>query len=198
MSRNHLVLTIATVLLTGCSGKPEGKEIAKQAVPAKPVKITQLYASPPNPPPGQKSMVCYSTENATAVEIDPPNYPVWPSPSRCFEVFPKKKLTLKLTARRDTEEVVKMVTVAPGPPPAELIEVRVDALEVPVGTPLRVCYTAKHAASVSVTPGEYIQHEPDHGCVQVVMEKNTRFAVRVRDRDGDIVDGEDVEVRIKR
>ena len=79
----------------------------------------------------------------------------------------------------------------------EKIEVRVDALEVATGTPMHVCYTAKNAASVSVTPGEYVQHEPDRGCVRVVMEKNTRFAVRVRDRDGDIVDGEDVEVRVK-
>ena len=197
MSRNLSVPILAAALLASCSSQPETKAVPQATVAPKPVKITQFYATPPNPPAGMKSTVCYSTENATAVEIEPPDYAVWPSPSRCFEVFPKTKLTLKLTAKRDAEQVAKMLTVAPGPPSPELLEVRVDALEVTAGTPLHLCYRARNAASVTVTPGEYLQHELDHGCVRLVMQKTTRFLVRVRDRDGDLVDGEDVEVRVK-
>jgi hypothetical protein len=197
MTNRILALLFAIALLSACSSKSQPPPVAKEAPAPKPVKITQFYASPPNPAPGQKSMVCYSTENATAVEIDPPDYPVWPSPVRCFEVVPKKKMTLKLTARRDAEQVVQMVTLAPGAPPPELVELRVDAMEVAAGSPIHVCYRAKNAASVTLTPGEYLQHDADYGCVQMVLQKTTRFSVRVRDKDGDIVDGEDVDVRVK-
>ena len=197
MLRLSFVLILAVLGTAACSSKPEPKPVVQEKPPERPIKITQLYASPPNPQPGQKSIVCFSTENATAVELDPPIAQVWPSPSRCFDVFPKKKMTLTLTAKRDSEQVVKMVTIAPGPPPAKLLDVRVDALEVSAGTPMHLCYRAKNAASVTVTPGEYVQHEADQGCVQFTMEKTTRFSVRVRDKDGDIVDGEDVDVHVK-
>jgi hypothetical protein len=129
--------------------------------------------------------------------LDPPDHEVWPTPSRCFEVFPKKKLTYTLTAKRGAEQVTQMVSLGPGAPLPELIGVNVDAREVARGTPMHVCYKARNAASVTVTPGEYLQHEAHSGCVRYVMDKSTRFKIRVRDAGGDIIDGEDVEVRVK-
>ena len=197
MPRNFAVLIAVGFVLAGCSSKPQSQPVAKEPARPQPPKITQFYASPPNPPPGEKSLVCYSTENATAVEIDPPDYQVWPSPSRCFEVVPKKKMTLKLTAKNASEQTFQMLTVAPGAPPPELIELRVDAMEVAKGTPMHVCYRAKNATTVTLSPGAYVQHDANYGCVELMMEQTTQFSVRVRDKDGDVVDGEDVTVRVK-
>lgn len=158
-----------------------------------------FYASPPNPARGERSLVCYGTQNATAVRMDPPGPEVWPSPSRCLEVAPKQSTTYTITAERGAERVSRSLTITPGPPRAEIVEVRIDAREVPRGTPMTVCYTARNAASVTVTPGTWflVSPTPERGCVRHVIQEATTFQVRARNAAGEIVDGEDVEVRVK-
>jgi hypothetical protein len=190
-------LAAAAILLSACSANDSKR--APEAQPRRgPVRITQFYASPPQPPLGERSLVCYGTENATEVRLEPADSQVWPSPSRCFEVVPRKPVTYTLTASRGAERVTRSLTVAPGAPLAELVEVRIDAKEVEKGTPMTVCYQARNAASVTVTPGTWVVvPTPERGCVKYVMEETTLFKVRVRNAAGDIVDGEDVEVKVR-
>jgi hypothetical protein len=187
---------LAVLALMGCS--PKRSADPGTDPPRGPLRITQFYASPANPPKGERSLICYSTENAETVRLDPPDQPVWPSPSRCFEIVPTKPVTYTLTAERGSEQVTQSVTIAPGPPAAEILNVNIEAREVPRGTTMTVCFKARNAASVTVTPGSrFGEYTPERGCVQQVMEQTTLFRVRARNGAGEIVDGEDVEVKVK-
>ena len=143
-------------------------------------------------------MLCYGTENATTVRLEPPVDRVWPSPSRCIEIFPKKAVTYTLTAERGLEKVSRSVTISPGPPRPELISVTISAKVVDKGTPASVCYKAKNAVKVTITPGIWLTPQsPELGCVKQVMQETTTFKVRVLDSAGTIVDGEDVEIAVQ-
>lgn len=197
MQRN--TTTIAALLATFLTACSSPAPVAKEQAPApEPVKITQFYASNPNPAPGETSMLCYGTENATAVALEPPVDDVWPSPSHCLKLEPKITTRYTLTASRGAEKVTQSLSITMGKPRPELIKVNVDSLEVAPGTRLTICYQARYAASVTVTPGEWFGgHTPDAGCIQHDMQRSTLFKVRVLDDDGTIIDGEDVEVRVK-
>jgi hypothetical protein len=191
----HAGLFITLSLTCSCSRRPAPE--AKTPAP-EPVRITQFYASPPNPAVGERSMLCYGTENAASVQLDPPEDRVWPSPSRCIEVFPKKSVTYTLTASRGEEKVSQSLTIAPGPLRPELVKVDIPAKVVPKGTSVSVCYQAKNATKVTVTPGTWLTTEsPRQGCIQHVMQETTTFKVRVLDKDGTIADGEDVEIQVQ-
>lgn len=189
-----LVLAAA---LSNCSGTKPAVQHPSDSAPKLQPKITQFYATPPHPAKGEKTLVCYGTESANTVTLDPPDEHVWPSPSRCFELRPTKAVTYTLTAERDGAKATQSLTISMGAPQPELLSIKVDALEVPKGTPLTICYAAKNAADVTVTPGDWFgPHTPDKGCVQHVMDQTTTFKVRVRDNRGTIADGEDVEVKV--
>ena len=74
------------------------------------VKITQFYASPAALNQGEQAILCYGVANANSVRLDPAVEPVWPSPSRCFNVAPQKDTRYTLTAegadgKRATESI---------------------------------------------------------------------------------------------
>ena len=60
--------------------------------------ITNFYANPTAIRRGESTEVCYGMSNAKSVTLDPPDAPVWPAFSRCFDVIPKKETTYTLTA----------------------------------------------------------------------------------------------------
>jgi hypothetical protein len=189
--RRHFLL--AFCVLAGCSSKP-----VELAAPQRPVRITQFYASPPDPEPGAKTLLCYGVENATAVRLDPPVERVWPAAARCFEIEPQAPRAYTLIAERGADRVSKTLTIARGAPRVEILEVRVDALEVPPGTTMKLCYKARNAGSVTVTPGTWITpRNPDVGCIAYLQNQTTTYTVLARDADGDIIDGEEVTVRVK-
>jgi hypothetical protein len=196
MKGTFIALLAGAFAAVGCTSKKVSE--TEGTPPRGPVRITQLYASPPNPPQGERSLVCYSTENADRVRLDPPDQPVWPSPNHCFEVKPSRKVTYVLTVEGGGKQATRSVTVTPGPPAPEILNVNVDSREAPRGTPMTVCYKARNAASVAVTPGVWIgEHTAESGCVRHVLEETTLFRVRARNAAGEIVDGEDVEVQVK-
>jgi hypothetical protein len=76
------------------------------------VKILQFYAARGEVRKGDRVIVCYGVENAKAVRLDPPVEEVEPSPVRCFNAFPKRTTTFKLTATgKDGREVSASCTV---------------------------------------------------------------------------------------
>lgn len=60
--------------------------------------IVNFYASPSVLRRGESAQVCYGVSNAKSVRLEPPDAPVWPAYSRCFDVTPKKDTTYTLTA----------------------------------------------------------------------------------------------------
>lgn len=76
------------------------------------VKILQFYAAEGQIRKGDRVIVCYGVENARAVRLDPSIEEIKPSPVRCFNAFPKRTTTFKLTATgKDGREVSASFTV---------------------------------------------------------------------------------------
>ena len=192
-----MALPAACVFLVACSTGPAAKEA--QPEPERRVRITQFYASPPDPEPGAKTLLCYGMDNALQVRIDPPVGEVWPAKVRCLELTPKTPITYTLTAERGADRVSQSFTIRRGAPPVEILEVRVDALEVAPGTLMHVCYKTRNAGSVSILPpGEPMPgNTPDRGCFLYTQAKTTTYTVQARDVAGDIIDGEEVTVQVR-
>jgi len=81
----------------------QAKEIRKaewynKAYGSDELKITVFVARSNPIRPGQKGLLCYGVQNATAVRLDPPVESIQPSPTRCFSVSAAKTTTYKLTA----------------------------------------------------------------------------------------------------
>lgn len=160
------------------------------------MRITQFYASPSNPPRGEKALICYGVENASEVRLDPPAEKVWPAMSRCFEVVPETRITYTLTAERGQESVSRTITIQPGPPKVEILEVSINKLEVKLGQRVTVCYKAKNAVAVTIRPGVWVQHDPKFGCIQDQPKQATTYTVIATGGDGN-TDTERVTAKVK-
>jgi hypothetical protein len=55
-----------------------------------PVRILQFYASVGALTMGEKAQLCYGVENAKSVRISPTISEVYPSPSHCVEIVPRR------------------------------------------------------------------------------------------------------------
>ncbi len=202
MTRSHIkfppILIIAALSLAACSEPaPSAKPAAKAPEPASPVRITQFYAAPAQPPKGEKTLICYGVENATEVRLNPPIEKVWPSISRCFNLVPVKPVTYTLTALRGTEQVSQSITVRPGPPAVKLVDVSVSAIQVAPGQRVTVCFHANNAVNVTIRPGEWIPpHSNGVGCVGDQPAHSTTYIVTATGEAGDTA-SENATVTVK-
>jgi hypothetical protein len=162
------------------------------------VRISMFYASPPNPPLGEKTLVCYGVEHATEVRLEPPIEQVWPTVSRCFDFVPKKPSTLKLTASGKNQSVTQALEISPGAPRVHIIEVSINALEVKRGERVTVCHKTRNAKSVDIRPGTWIPtgRSLTFGCVSDQPQQDTTYVVTATGADGD-TDTERVTARVK-
>ena len=194
-SRSLCALIIAASLMGGCSSQPPPKTQAQ--VPAS---ITQFYARDPVLPKGEKTVLCYGVESAKTVSLAPPVDKVWPALTRCFEIAPAQATTYKLTATgSDGKPVTKSVTVQVGAARPHIIEVSVGKLEVSTKEQVMVCFKARNATTVNVTPGKKFSRvvmSPNDGCVVDWPVKTTTYTVTISNADG-ISDTEHVTVRVK-
>lgn len=179
-------------MMAACQRTPAPKAVAAEPDP---VRILRFYATPQNPFKGEKTMLCYSVENAKQVTLDPPVDRVWPALSRCVEATPAKSTTYTLTASRGSATVSQSVTVTPGPTRMQLIEVSINKLEVPKGEQVTVCYKARNASEVTVRPGVWVLHHPDSGCVQDKPQKDTTYLVTAIGPGGQ--DSEQVTAKVR-
>jgi hypothetical protein len=181
--------------LAGCSSSTPPAQ-PKSASPM-PVRITSFYASRPNPPGGEKTLVCYGVENALEVRLDPPVDRVWPAAARCFDFVPSKETKLTLTAIRGAEQVSQSLTIAPGPPAVKLLQVTINKVDVAKGELVTLCYKAKNAANVEVEPGAWIDpHTAVAGCVSDYPQRTTTYTVTATGAGGD-TDTERVTAKVK-
>ncbi len=161
-----------------------------------PVKITQFYASPPNPPLGEKTLVCYGVENASEVRIDPPVERLWPAIARCFDFVTGVPAKLTLKAARSGQEASQTIEIVPGPPAVKLLEVSINKLAVAPGEEVMVCYKAKNAASATIEWGEKKERNPGFGCITDHPKHTTTYTVSVTGAGGD-TDTERVTATVK-
>ena len=189
--------TIVLILAAATASCTRSSPPAPAKTDAAPVRITQFYASPPNPPKGEKALVCYGIENAAEVKIDPPVERLWPAIARCFDFVPTKEITLTLTAARGSERVSQSIQLKPGPPAVKLLLVSINKLEFEAGELATICFRAKDAVSVTIKPGRpFAPYTASLGCVQDRPDRTTTYVVTATGAGGD-VDTEKVTARVK-
>jgi hypothetical protein len=194
---SRIIPVVLCVALVGCTGGSPAPAAAKSEEKAPEVRITQFYASPANPPRGEKTLLCYGVENATEVRLDPPVEKVWPAMARCFDIDTTKGATYKLTAVRGAKSVSESVTIKAGPPAVKIIEVSINQLEFAPGEQVTVCYKVKNAVATTIQPGAWIDpHSPSLGCVVDHPQKTTTYTVTATGSGGD-TDSERVTAKVK-
>ena len=176
---------LGMILLAACD-RPRS-DPPHQAAEKQPehVRIAMFYASPAMPAENEKTQLCYSVENATAVHLDPPVDRIWPSPNHCFEV-PTRKATYKLTAERGDEKVSQSVNIQPIPPKVMLFNISVSKAEVNPGETVSVCFNAMNSVRASIKPGVWIDpHGPSLGCVKDQPKQDTTYVITATGAGGD-------------
>ena len=174
----------AAVISGACSNPPPAAPKKEDAATPAAVKITQFYAASPRIGKGDRTELCYGVEGASAVELTPRVDEVWPSYSRCVDAKPGTTTIYTLTARDAAgHSVSKSATIEVGPAVAKqstariIQEVTVNKLQVAAGEQVTICYTAKNATSVKITPGESTQQSSDKGCVTDRPAQTTTYQV---------------------
>jgi hypothetical protein len=192
------VVALVIAASSACSNKPEPPKMAtKESIPVPPAppRITMFYANPQSPPSDEKTLLCYGVENADTVQITPAIDRLWPTPTRCIEA-PARAVTYTLTASRGNEKVSQTVKVTPVAPKVKLIEVSINKVDIKAGEAITVCYSAKHAASVTIKPGVWVQPpRPDVGCVKDMPTRDTTYIVTATGKGGE-TDSERVTARV--
>src|ERR1017187_453575 len=91
----------ASAVLAGCSS-PEKRAAVATVVPAAPpegARITQFYSTLAQVGRGEKALVCYGVENATAVWLEPPRHELSVAQARCVDVSDRKSTRLNSSHR---------------------------------------------------------------------------------------------------
>jgi hypothetical protein len=192
--------TIAALALAGCSSE-QPKDSVKKAAPASPpVAVTQFYPTTSRISRGEIVELCYGVDNASTVTLEPPIEKVWPALSRCFVVRPVSTTTYTLTASdAQGRTASKSVTIEVGAAKVagpHIVEVTVNKLEIRSGEPVVVCYTARNATSVKITPGLSGQQTAERGCVTDNPKATTTYLV-VASGAGGQTDSERVTVKVR-
>lgn len=186
-------------LLAGCSSsdKPAPAPAAAVPPPPDPVKITQFYATVPNLSRGEKELICYGVENGKTVFLSPPKQELSAALSRCVEVTPTATTTYTLTAEGASgPPATKELTVTVGPAHVKIIDVTVSALTVKPGDLISLCFHARNATSVEISPLHFRARNPNEGCATDTPKQTTNYVVSATGAAGS-KDQEHVTVTVK-
>ncbi len=191
-------LAAAGALLTGCSSPTHTDPAPKQAVgPADEARITQFYATAPRVPRGEKALLCYGVENASAVWLDPGHKELSAALSRCIEVSPTEDTTYVLSAQSPGgKPVTREVKIATGAARVRIVNVNISALEVKPGDLVSVCYTVENARAVTIDPLKHHCGADPKGCATDEPRKSTTYTITATGAGGE-TDRERVTVRVK-
>ena len=192
----RLLLCLCVTLLCGCSGSaPPPKDGARTDLPG--VKITQFYANPTGIPKGEKSLLCYGVESASAVRIQPPVEDLSPALTRCFEVRPQATTTYTLTAEgRSGGSASQSVTVRVGGAAPALFDLAINKTSVKPGELVSFCFQAKNATSVRGGPGKFQRGgAANKDCLVDQPTKTTTYEIIVSNSDG-LTDKADMTVKV--
>jgi hypothetical protein len=187
----------AAVLLAACGQKGE-LQPHEAAAPPTPAKITMFYVSPPQVAPGDSALLCYGTEGATEVALEPEVEKLSPSLSRCIEVTPKSTTTYTLHAGNESgghdmksvEVIVDAKAKRAAPPAARsqgMIQLfAASSSVVPQNAPVTLCYGVKGASKVRIEPHVRDLEAVEKSCFALRLEQTTNFTLIAEAADGSI------------
>jgi hypothetical protein len=187
------LIAVALWTQAGCSNaeKPAAPAKTVEARAPDPVRINQFYATAARIHPGEKELLCYGVENASAVWLSPPRRELSAAYSRCVEVTPAATTTYELTAEgRDGKTATGRLTVtlAAAPPPAapraRIVEVTVSALSVSAGQPVSICYTVENSTGVRIEPIHFDGGAKPSNCALVQPRQTTTYIVTAKGASG--------------
>ena len=192
-----ILLAATGVIVSGCSRPAPPAHPETAAAAAEAPQITQFYATAPRLARGERELLCYGVEGATAVRLEPPRQELSAALSRCVEVHPDATTTYKLTAEGPGgAPAVREVTVTVGAPKARIITVDVSALTVAEGSPVSICYKVENARAVEIAPVHFHAGEKPEGCTMVQPNATTTYTVTALGAAGDR-DQEHVTIKVK-
>ena len=195
--RAALLLLTAGGILAGCSGPAKSVDTSARKSADTGPKITQLYATVPQLPRGENSLLCYGVENTRAVWLSPPRQELSAALSRCVEVSPEADTTYTLTAEGiDGTQVTRDLKIAVGAGRAKIGNVTVSALEVKPGDLVSICWEASNARSVTIAPIGYRRDGAAKGCTTHQPQKSTTYVITAAGSGGD-TDEEKVSVKVR-
>lgn len=181
------VALLAAAFLSGCGHpppQPAGKTGGARTSPAA-ARITQFYATAPSLARGEKELLCYGVENATAVHLAPPPQELSAAISRCVEVNPAQTTTYSLTAQGAAgPPATQELTVTVGPPHVKIIDVTVSSLTVPPGGLVSLCYHVENAKAVEIDPIRFHGPSTPRGCGTDTPHKTTTYVVTAIGTEG--------------
>jgi hypothetical protein len=190
------LLAAACAMLSGCSDAKHPDPVATQATVDE-ARITQFYATAPRVPRGEKALLCYGVENASAVWLDPGHKELSAALSRCIEVTPTEDTTYVLSAQSPGgKPVTRELKIATGAARVRIVNVNISALEVKPGDLVSVCYTVENARSVSIDPLKHRGGAAPKGCATDEPRKSTTYTITATGAGGE-TDQERVTVRVK-
>jgi hypothetical protein len=191
---------VLTLALTGCSS-PEKRAVVpaapSAAAPPEGARITQFYTTLAQVPRGEKALLCYGVENATAVWLEPPRQSLSAALARCVEISPTVDTTYKLTAEAaDGKAVTQELKVAAGGARTRIVNVTVSALAVKAGDLVSVCYTVVNARAVTIDPIGFRGGSAGKGCATDQPRKSRTYTISAVGAGGE-KDREKVTVQVK-
>lgn len=207
MVRVKFTAPIALLLLlaAACSKGPEAPaESRPPAIEPGPARILHLYASPPAIARGETSLVCYGTEDAVEVRIDPEIERLAPALSRCIEASPSATTRYTLFAKgKDGREVSESLEVtvsgvtapkrqAGGP---EILFFTSTSREAVKGLPVTLCYGVANATSVKVEPDAGELKPVKQFCFQAKPETTTTYTLTAS--DGSRTDRKTLTIKVR-
>lgn len=185
----RLLVAFPLFLLASCSPPPAPKKAQKQREPLKP-QILQFYVTPNPIPPGEQAQLCWGTEDAVKLELDPPVEQIKPSLARCTEVAPKATTTYAVTATsRDGLKAFAQATLNVDPSAAVrtggravpmLQSVTFSALSVRAGEAVSICIDQRGASSVTLEPGGLAFPKGTHSCLVSTFTRTTTVTITAK------------------
>ncbi len=194
-----LAAGVMLAVSAGCgkSPPPPAAHSAQQPAATGAPHITQFYATAPQLARGEKELLCYGVENASAVELTPPPQELSASLTRCVEVTPAQTTSYTLTAKgAGGPAATQELTVTVGPPHVKIIDVTVSALTVKPGDLVSICYHVENARSVAIDPIRFHGPSTPRGCATDMPRKTTAYTITATGAEGSS-DQEHVTVQVR-
>jgi len=180
-------------VLGGCGGAAPPPAVQQPiTLPPDPTEVVFFSARPAEVVRGETVTICFSSQGADRISIDPPVHDLHPSISYCFNHQPQQTQTYTLTATGEGGEDSASITVrvldpSEAPPAPGQIVIRTFSASSDVirpGERVSICYILAGARSVTITPAPPGELDPERYCFVNAPSATTTYMLTAVDNTG--------------